>query len=81
MFYMTTICNISQLFLDLKKFGSKMVRKYVLYIANRLSWKAFRIELCFAGILLRLDVSLVYIAKAYCTGYFTGKVLRLPINP
>ena len=56
----------------------------ILYIASYFKVEKFhdcKTKLQFAGRHSWLDVSLVALAKAYCTDYFTGKVSRLSIHP
>ena len=43
--------------------------------------RGYKTKLQFAEKHLWLDGSLVWPIKAYCTGFFTGKVSRLPVNP
>ena len=53
----------------------------VLQIVQDIKLHGYKTKLQFAEKHLQLDGSLVWPIKAHCTGYFTGKVSWLPVNP
>ena len=84
--------NDSNLITLKSNFTSKNFTKRWIYHQDTVHCKSFEVEnFCIVQnrtvscwkTLSQLDLSLVYIAKAYscCTGYFPGKVLQSPIDP